>query len=121
MEVRLTPDQEAFIRQAIQTGRFERAEDAVTEALLLWEDREVLRSAFLASLDDAKASIARGDGTPITQASMRALADDVKRRGRDRQVFAAGELSEDMIDAISRTEMDPRHQHLDELIKDWAP
>ena len=40
---------------------------------------------------------------------------------RDRQVFAAGELPEDMIDAISRTEMDPRHQHLDELIKDWTP
>ncbi len=40
---------------------------------------------------------------------------------RDRQVFAAGELPEDMIDAISRTEMDPRHQHLDELLKDWAP
>jgi hypothetical protein len=28
MEVRLTPDQEAFVRQAIETGRFQRAEDA---------------------------------------------------------------------------------------------
>jgi hypothetical protein len=40
---------------------------------------------------------------------------------RDRQVFAAGELPEDMTDAISRTEMDPRHKHLDELLKDWSP
>ena len=84
MEVELTPDQEAFVRQAIRTGRIQRAEDAVTEALLLWEERELLRSEFLASLDDAKASIARGEGIPITQASMRSLADDVNRRGRER-------------------------------------
>ena len=84
MEVRLTPDQEAFIRQAIQAGRIQRAEDAVTEALLLWEDRESMRSAFVASLEEAKASIARGEGIPVTPASMRALADDVKRRGRER-------------------------------------
>jgi Arc/MetJ-type ribon-helix-helix transcriptional regulator len=84
MEVELTPDQEAFVRQAIRAGRIQRAEDAVTEALLLWEERELLRSEFLASLDDAKASIARGEGIPITQASMRSLADDVNRRGRER-------------------------------------
>ena len=84
MEVELTPDQEAFVRQAIRTGRIQRAEDAVTEALLLWEERELLRSEFLASLDDAKASIARGEGIPITQASMRSLADDVNRRGHER-------------------------------------
>jgi Arc/MetJ-type ribon-helix-helix transcriptional regulator len=84
MELELTPDQEAFVPQAIRTGRIQRAEDAVTEALLLWEDRELLRSEFLASLDDAKASIASGEGIPITQASMRSLADDVNRRGRER-------------------------------------
>jgi putative addiction module CopG family antidote len=40
MEVDLTADQREFIRQAIETGRFHRAEDAVREALLLWEERE---------------------------------------------------------------------------------
>jgi Arc/MetJ-type ribon-helix-helix transcriptional regulator len=35
MEVHLTPDQKAFIRQAIESGRFTRAEDAVKEALAL--------------------------------------------------------------------------------------
>ncbi len=85
MEVELTPDQEAFVGQAIRTGRIQRAEDTVTEALLLWEQREFLRSEFLASLDDAKASIARGEGIPITQASMRSLADDVNRGGFERR------------------------------------
>ncbi len=84
MEVQLTPDQEAFARQAIRTGRIQRAEDAVTDALLVWGEREPLRSEFLASVDSAKAAIARGEGIPITQASMRSLADDVNRCGRER-------------------------------------
>jgi len=84
MEVRLTPDQEAFVRRAIEAGRFGRAEDAVQEALSLWEERERKRAEFLATLDDAKASVARGEGHVITQQSMRDLATEVKQRGRVR-------------------------------------
>jgi putative addiction module CopG family antidote len=81
MEVSLTPDQEAFIRQAIESGRFHREEDAVREALSLWEERERKRAEFLATLDDAKASLTRGEGRIITQQSMRELAEEVKQRG----------------------------------------
>ena len=84
MEVRLTVDQEAFVRRAIQAGRFVRPEDVVVEALSLWEERERKRAEFLVTLDDAKASIAHGEGRVITQQSMRDLATEVKRRGRDR-------------------------------------
>jgi Arc/MetJ-type ribon-helix-helix transcriptional regulator len=84
MEVRLTPDQEALVRRAIDAGRFGRAEDVVEEALLLWGERERKRAEFLATLDDAKASIARGEGRVITEQSMRDLATEVKRRGRAR-------------------------------------
>ena len=84
MEVRLTPDQEAFVRRAIEAGRFGRAEDVVEEALSLWEERERKRAEFLLALDDAKASIARGEGQVITQESMHELASEVKRRGRAR-------------------------------------
>jgi antitoxin ParD1/3/4 len=84
MTVELTPAQEAFIQQAIATGRLGRAEDAVTEALLLWEERERHRSEFLASLDEAEASLDRGEGIPITLESVRELSEDVKRRGRVR-------------------------------------
>lgn len=86
MNVPLTPDQEAFIRHGIETGRFERAEDAVAEALSLWEERERKRAEFLATLDDAKASMARGEGRVITRESMRELAGEVKQRGRTRVV-----------------------------------
>jgi putative addiction module CopG family antidote len=56
MEVQLTEDQKAFIREAIDAGRFAREEDALKEALSLWEDRERRRAEILASIDDAEAS-----------------------------------------------------------------
>jgi antitoxin ParD1/3/4 len=84
MDVDLTADQEALIRQAIESGRLYTADEAVREALVLWEQRERARAEFLSSLDEARAEIARGEGTPITQKSMDELAEDVKRRGRER-------------------------------------
>jgi len=49
----------------------------VQEALALWEERERQRAEFLLSLDEARASLARGEGRIITQESMRELAEDV--------------------------------------------
>ena len=40
---------------------------------------------------------------------------------RDRRAFAAGELPEEIVEAVARTEMDPRHNHLDKLVEDWTP
>jgi Arc/MetJ-type ribon-helix-helix transcriptional regulator len=84
MEVQLTPDQKAFVRQAIESGPLRREEDAVKEALSLWEERERTRAEILAAVDEAEASLARGEGRIITRESMRELAEDVKRRGRAR-------------------------------------
>jgi len=81
MEVHLTPDQKAFVRQAIEMGRFRREEDAVQEALSLWEERERRRLEILAAVDEAEASLARGEGHVITQDSMRELAEEVHQRG----------------------------------------
>lgn len=39
---------------------------------------------------------------------------------RDRHVYGAGELPEEMIEAVARSEMEPRHRHLDDLVKDWT-
>jgi Arc/MetJ-type ribon-helix-helix transcriptional regulator len=84
MEVQLTADQKAFVRQAIQSGRLQREEDAVKEALSLWEDRERTRAEILAAVDAAEVSLARGEGRPISRESMRQLAAEVKQRGRAR-------------------------------------
>lgn len=84
MNLDLTPDQKAFARRAIESGRLHSEEDAVQEALALWEQRERERAEFLLTLDDARASLARGEGRVITPESMRQLAQDVKERGRAR-------------------------------------
>lgn len=84
MNVELTPDQRAFVQKAIETGRFRREEEAVQEALALWEERERRRLELLAMLDEADAELARGEGIPITEESMKAVAADIKERLRQR-------------------------------------
>lgn len=84
MEIHFTPDQKAFLRQAIETGRLHSEDDAVQEALALWEERERQRAELLLTLDEARASLARGEGRVITQQSMQQLASEVKERGRAR-------------------------------------
>lgn len=82
MEVHLTDDQKAFIREAVETGRYAREEDAVREALSLWERRERRRLEILAAVDEAELSMARGEGRRIaTREEAAQLASDVKRRG----------------------------------------
>ncbi len=84
MEVQLTPDQEALVRHAIASGRLQDEEDAIREALALWEERERRRAEILAAVDAAEASLAGGGGRVITEATMQQLAEDAKRVGRDR-------------------------------------
>jgi putative addiction module CopG family antidote len=93
MEVQLTPDQQAFVRQAIQSGRLHREEEAVQEALALWEERERGRVAFLATLDHARAALARGEGRVITEQSMRDLAAEVRERGRVRLIAELADVA----------------------------
>ena len=82
MEVQLTADQEAFIRQGVENGRYRREEDAVHAALQLWERQERRRAEILAAVDQAEASFARSEGRRVeTQEETVALADAIKRRG----------------------------------------
>jgi Arc/MetJ-type ribon-helix-helix transcriptional regulator len=86
MEVQLTADQKAFARRAVEAGRLRSEEDAVQEALALWEERERRRLEFVATIDAARESVTRGEGRAITQESMRGLAAEVKERGRARLI-----------------------------------
>jgi Arc/MetJ-type ribon-helix-helix transcriptional regulator len=83
LELQFTPDQEAFIRQAIESGRLHRKEDAVQQAMSLWEERERRRLEILAAVDQAEASLARGEGRVVTtHEEVTELA--VRRRGTAR-------------------------------------
>lgn len=73
------------MRDAVAAGRLNRPEDALREAMRLWESRERTRARILAAVDEAEASLARGEGRVITdEASMLNLAEEVNQRGRAR-------------------------------------
>jgi len=81
MEVHPTPEQEAFIRQAIESGRLQREEDAIREALSLWEERERSQTELLAALDEAEADLQTGRFTDYTDETLLQLARELKREG----------------------------------------
>jgi putative addiction module CopG family antidote len=82
MEIHLTPDQEAFVREAIASGRLHRAEEAVEQALAMWEERERRRVEILAALDVAEADIKAGRFTEYTEDNLPQLAEELKREAR---------------------------------------
>jgi Arc/MetJ-type ribon-helix-helix transcriptional regulator len=79
MEVQFTPEQEAFIRQAIASGRIHRAEGAVQQALFLWEKQERSRIEILTALDEAEADFETGE---YTDPSLPLLAVQLKSEAR---------------------------------------
>ena len=77
----------------METGRLRSEDDAVEEALALWEERERRRIEFRATIDDARASLARGEGRVITPESMRELSAEVKERGRAKLIAELAHVS----------------------------
>ena len=93
MNVQLTPDQQAFIREGMESGRYLQEEDALRDALSMWEKRERRRAEILAAVDEADASISRGEGRIIrTREDLSQLGEDVKRRGLARLTFERKEV-----------------------------
>jgi len=85
MEVGFKDDQKALVRRGIESGRYRGEEDAVQEALTLWEHRERRREEILAAVDQAEASFAEGEGRRVTtREELTELADGIKRRGLSR-------------------------------------
>ncbi|HEY0795598.1 MAG TPA: hypothetical protein VGD64_07435 [Acidisarcina sp.] len=82
MEIQLTPDQEAFVRQAIESGRVHHPEEAVQQALLLWEDRERTRAEVLTAFDEAESDLASGNFSDYTEESLPGLGNELKREAR---------------------------------------
>lgn len=81
MQVQPTPEQNSFIDLGIQEGRFRDREEAVRQALALWEKRERARVELLASLDLAEQSLDAGEGETYTSENLHELVRGVKERG----------------------------------------
>jgi Arc/MetJ-type ribon-helix-helix transcriptional regulator len=85
MEVRLTPDQEAFIRQAIASGRDRTPEDAVLDAMARWEESERARIELCAALDEAEGELATAQYSDWSEETLPQLSAELKREGRARR------------------------------------
>ena len=82
MDVQLTPDQEAFVRQGIERGEFNHPADAVRAALRLWEERERSRAEIRAAFDEAEADLASGRYRDYSDETLPGLAEEIKREAR---------------------------------------
>lgn len=84
MEIELTPEQDSFVHLGIQEGRFHNEEEAVRQALALWEKRERTRIELLASIDAAETSFDSGEALLDSDDDIEHFAHDIKQRGRAR-------------------------------------
>jgi hypothetical protein len=86
MDLHLSADQQAFIREALESGRLQRPEEAFEQAMSLWEERERRRMEILLAVNASEASLARGTGRTISSREQATqLSEDIKRRGMERQ------------------------------------
>jgi putative addiction module CopG family antidote len=89
MDVRLSSDQEEFIRRAVEKGRYGKAEDVVREALAMLQERERKQAEILEAVDFAEISISRAAGGGLPQPARAAAVGKAKRGARRKRVAAA--------------------------------
>ena len=82
MQVDFTPEQEAFVREAIKSGRLSRPEDAVQQALSLWEEEERNRLEILSAFDESEADVQSGNYTDYTDETTPQLIAELKAEAR---------------------------------------
>jgi putative addiction module CopG family antidote len=82
MQIELTPAQNSFVELGIQEGRFRDRDEAVRQALSLWERRERERLELLSSLDSAERELDAGGGEEYSPENLGALVESVRKRGK---------------------------------------
>jgi Arc/MetJ-type ribon-helix-helix transcriptional regulator len=82
MQIDLTPEQRELVQRAIASGRIRSEEDAVAEALAMWERRERGRVEILMALDEAEADLAAGRYDDYGAGETTRLASDLNCEAR---------------------------------------
>jgi putative addiction module CopG family antidote len=82
MQIELTPAQDSFVELGIQQGRFRNREEAVQQALALWEGRERARIELLTSLDAAEQALDGEEGETYKEENLSSLVSAVRERGQ---------------------------------------
>ena len=82
MQVDLTVEQETFIQQAIASGRYRTAEDAVLDAMARWEESERAHLELVTALDEAESDLTAGRYSDYTNETLLDLAAELKSEAR---------------------------------------
>jgi antitoxin ParD1/3/4 len=77
MNVSLTPELEAFVEQAVQSGRYASASEAVREGLRLLEERE---AKFLALKRDIEVGLNSGEGRVFSRQMLEELIGEERAK-----------------------------------------
>lgn len=93
MEVNLTAQQQAFIEENLQSGRFASADEAVRAAVELLEQQEHELQLLRDAVDEADDDIANGRFVVYTDDTLPQLLEDVKSDVQSRPETNPGSLS----------------------------
>ena len=78
-------DLEAFIQAEVASGKYASADEAVSEAVRLLQERERQQKGLRADIEIGMSAFDRGEVTVIrTEKDRQAWIDDIQRRGRER-------------------------------------
>ena len=84
-------DLEAFNQAEVASGKYASADEAVSEAVRLLQERKRHLESLRGEIEIGMSAYERGEVTAIrTDADRQALIDDVQRRGRERRHAAQG-------------------------------
>jgi putative addiction module CopG family antidote len=85
MQIELTPEQDAFIQDAIEKGRFKNPADAVHRAMDLWVERERARLELIEAIEEGERSLDSGEYIDLdSDEAIAEMMEGVKQRGRAR-------------------------------------
>jgi len=83
MNVSLTPELEKLVNDKVNTGMYQTASEVIREGLRLLKERDG-RAALRADIRAGFAAIERGEYEDYDDRTTKDLAEDIKRRGRQR-------------------------------------
>lgn len=87
----LPPELEAFIQSEVASGKYATADEAVSEAVRLLQEREQHLACLKSDLDKGLTAFEKGEVVVIrTEGDRQALIDDISRRGRERLQISRG-------------------------------
>lgn len=88
MNVSLTPELEQLVNDKVKTGMYQTASEVIREGLRLLKERDARLAQLRADIRAGFEAIERGEYEEYDEHTTKKLAEDIKRRGRQRLVEA---------------------------------